>query len=494
MDLPQISPVLKFDKNPLQEQFVFSTARRTAAAGAIRSGKTVGGGARVLFLCDLMPGSRFLIGRRDYTDLFNTTLKEILPLIEARNGADYKTPGQYVHHYDGTFHDLYLRTTGPDGQPGELSVLHFRHLKEVGKQLGMEISGYMIDQAEEIDEEVFAHIISRMSWWNEARRQAFKARYGFFPTQFEILTCNPDPGWIKGFLFEQDDENSSYFREEEDRFQLFETTTEHNRANLPPNYIEEMRRTHSQAWVERYIDGSWDIKGGAVYPEFNEAVHCIEEFKLPAHWKRFIALDWGYNHACSAHWGAVSEVGDLYVYDELFVRKMLVSQVAEQIHEKTERHKVGPAADDYGGLIVWMDPSTDQHHGVVERTVMGEFREHKIYGVPANNSVDAGINKVAERLKYDKEAKPPIKPTVFIFKKNCPNLVRGLKLYVWQPPNLQGISSGKPVKKDDDAADSFRYLVMAVLETTSSGAPPPAKTDDPMGDYILKTFLLGDGE
>ncbi len=489
-----ISPILSFEKNKLQERFVFSPKRRTAAAGAIRSGKTTGGGARVLWLCDIMPGSRFLIGRKDFNDLFNTTMKEITPLIEARNGADWKIPGQYVHHYDGQFNDLYLRTNGPDGKPGELSVLYCRHLKQVTKQLGMEISGYFIDQAEEVDEQVFSHVISRMTWWNAKRRAEFKERYGFFPDSFEILACNPDPGWIKGFLLEQADENSPYYRDPRDRFELFETTTEHNRANLSPEYIEEMRRTHTQAWIDRFIDGSWDIRGGAVYPEFNEDIHGIEAFKIPAHWRRFISLDWGYDHYCSVYWGAVDEAGTLYVYDELFVRHMLVSQVAAEIHAKTRAHKVGPQADENGGLIVWMDPATNSHDGVVERTVMGEFREHKIYGLPANNSVDAGINKVAERLKYDKKAKPPIRPKLFIFRKNCPNLIRGLKVYIWQPPNLQGISSGKPVKKDDDAVDSLRYLVMSVLETTSGGAPPPSNTADPMGEYILKTFMLGDGE
>lgn len=486
MKAAEISPVLKFENNRVQEEFVFWPGRRVAYAGAIRSGKTVGACARKLFFCQLMPGSHFLIGRKDFNDLYNTTLKEMFRLISASNGGDWRTPGPLVVKYDGQFHDLYLRTKG------EPSVLHFRHLKEISKQLGVETSGYFIDQLEEVDEEVFSHIHSRMTWWNVERREKFKAQYGFYPQSFETLALNPDPGWTKGLMFDQDDRDSVYYREEQDRFKLFEADVEQNRKNLPPGWIEEQMRTHPKSWVDRFLRGSWDIRGGAVYEDFNEAVHGIEAFKIPGHWPRFISLDWGYNHYCAVHWGAVDENGTLFIYDEYYDRGKLVSQVAATIHEKTKKHSAAPWADDSGGLLLWMDPATNQHHGVVERTVMGEFREHKIYGMKANNDVNAGINKVAERLKFDSTCQPAITPKMFIFRKNCPNLIREFKLYVWQPPNAQGISSGRPVKKDDDACDSARYLVMAVLENTSQGAPPRNKNDDPYGDYILKHFMLRD--
>ena len=480
--MEEVSPVLSFANNPIQEGFVFSPKRRVGYAGAIRSGKTLGACARKLILAQMIPGSRFLIGRKDYNDLFNTTLKEFSSLVTAQNGGDWKTPGRLVIKYNGEFNDLTIRTKG------EPSIFHFRHLKNVSKQLGVETSGYFIDQIEEVDEEVFSHITSRMTWWNNDRRLKFKAKYGFYPKEFETIACNPDPGWIRGFLFEQDDKNSRFYREERDRFTLFEATTEQNRKNLKPDYIEEMERTHTKAWVERFLRGDWNIKGGAVFEEFDEDIHCIPEFRIPAHWPRFISLDWGYNHPCAVYWLAADENGTIYVYDEYFDRGKLVSQVAAEIHRKTHTHTAAPNADDNGGLIVWMDPSTDQHHGVVERSVLGEFNENKIYGVKANNDVDAGINKIAERLKHD----DTIKPTVYIFRRKCPNLISGLKKYIWQPPNAQGISTGRPVKKDDDAVDAFRYGIMSVLETSSAGAPPKNKQEDPYGHMILHEFLLNE--
>ena len=475
---PNVSPLISFEKHRKQERFVFSKKPKTAAVGAIRSGKTKGSIARLLWLSDLYPGSQFLVGRKDFTDLYTTTLKDLFAMVSARNGADWRQPGPAVVKYDGEFHDLYLRTKG------DSSVLHFRHLKELHKQLGDETTGYLIDQAEEVEEEIYSHITSRTTYWNTERSAKFKERYGYIPRKFEMLTANPDPGWIKALLLEQEDVDPR------DKWELFQFNIRDNEENLPPDYIESMERTHPKSWCVRWLDGDWNIKGGAIYEEFDEDIHGIEEFSIPSHWPRFLALDWGLNHPTAAHWGAVNEYGWLYVYDELFVRGKLVSEVAKMLKGKTAHHTARPEADMEGGLLVAMDPSTNQHHGIVERSVMSEFREHGIYGRNANNDVLAGINKVRERLHHDLKRKPPIKPTVFIFKNKCPELIKGLKTYAWQPPNQQGIFTERPIKKDDDSADSFRYLNMAVLESTSGPRPPQKKRRDEFADFIVKTHML----
>ena len=106
--MTETSPILTWANNPLQREFVFNPYRKSAFVGGIRAGKTWGCDARVLWLCDEMPGSRFLVGRRRFTDLYNTTLKDLLGLVAQRNGGAYDRPGPYVEKYDGQFHDLYL--------------------------------------------------------------------------------------------------------------------------------------------------------------------------------------------------------------------------------------------------------------------------------------------------------------------------------------------------------------------------------------------------
>ena len=428
-----LAPVLDFRGNPLQEEFVFSPDRRVAYAGAIRSGKTVGACARVLFHAQVYPGSQILVGRKFATDLEQTTLKELFRLVAAQNGGTYQKAGPLVVRYSGgnASHELYIRTKGLP------SLINCRPCNEISKQLGLEISEYFIDQAEELDEDVFQHIQSRLSYWNRERTERFKAQYGYAPRTWETLTANPDPGWIKQLLFEYGVKD----------WTVFQTSIEQNRNNLDPEYIDNLYRTMPAEWVERFLRGSWDIRGGSVYKEFDEQVHCIEPFKIPAHWPRFLAHDWGISdrHRCVFLWGAVDESGRLYVVDELSVTNKLVSEVAEMVHAQTGQDRSWPREMD-GGLVAVMDPATNQRHGT-GRTVKGEFAIHKIYGRDANNDVNAGINKVAEKLHVDPRFG---KPGLFIFKKKCPWLVRGLKLYQWIPANANGIAPGKPIKKDDD--------------------------------------------
>lgn len=470
-----LPPVLDLKSNPIQEEFIFAQDPWTAYVGAIRSGKTVGACARVLFHAQVYPGSKILVGRKYFTDLESTTLKELFRLVAAQNGGSHRNTGPLVVRYEGGQgkHTLWIRTKG---EPTEISC---RPCAEIQKQLGLEISEYFLDQVEELDEEVFNHVHSRSSYWNTERKAAFKAKYGYEPRRWGTLTANPDPGWIKGMLFE--DERSPW--------RLFQTTIEHNRANLGDEYIDDLRRRMPADWVERFLNGDWNIRGGAIYKEFNVDVHGIRDFPIPAHWPRFLAHDWGISdrHRCVWLWGAVDEHGTLYITDELSVTGMLVSKVAEQVHEKTRRDKNWPLEGD-GGLLCVMDPATNQRHGVTSRTVRDEYGLHRIYGRNANNDVSAGINKVAEKLHIDPRTK---RAGLYIFKDRCPRLIKGLQKYQWMPVDANGSDPGRPIKRDDDEADTLRYLVMDVLESRSTAAPQTIESKDQFGDYVMKTYLLG---
>ena len=471
-----LAPVLDFRGNPLQEQFVFCPDRRTAYAGAIRSGKTVGACARVLFHAQMYPGSRILVGRKFFTDLESTTLKELFRLVAAQNGGSARSPGPLLIKHEGGSgqHTLWIRTKGA---PSEINC---RPCAEINKQLGLEISEYFLDQAEELDEDVFLHIQSRVSYWNAERIAKFKAEFGYTPRTWETITANPDPGWIKDLLF------GDHAKE----WTLFETDIEHNRANLGPEFIEDLYRRMPKDWCDRFLKGSWEIRGGAVYKEYSDDIHLCEPFKIPAHWPRFLAHDWGISsrHRCVFLWGTVDEAGRLYITDELSVTDKQVSEVAALVMQKTLQDKSWPLEGD-GGILAVMDPATNQRHGT-GRTVLGEFAQHKIYGRNANNDLQAGINKVGERLHVDPKRK---RPGMFLFRGKCPFLQRGLKLYQWAPANANGLASGKPIKKDDDEVDCLRYLVMDVLEQVSGGKPPDDDRKDPYGDFIMKTFMLPGG-
>ena len=59
--------------NPVQKEFIESTARETLMDGGVGSSKTYGGLIRLLLLADAYPGSRWFAARQIYKDLMATT-------------------------------------------------------------------------------------------------------------------------------------------------------------------------------------------------------------------------------------------------------------------------------------------------------------------------------------------------------------------------------------------------------------------------------------
>ena len=68
-------PVTFKPANPVQREFINSTAREQLMDGGVGSGKTVGGIIKLLLLANAYPGSRWFVGRQFYKDLIATTKK-----------------------------------------------------------------------------------------------------------------------------------------------------------------------------------------------------------------------------------------------------------------------------------------------------------------------------------------------------------------------------------------------------------------------------------
>lgn len=81
-----------------------------------------------------------------------------------------------------------------------------------------------------------------------------------------------------------------------------------------PNY---MRRLQALPEKQRkaLLDGDWNIFDGQFFPEWDEDIHVIKPFPIPAWWRRYVALDYGFD-MLAALWIAVDDQGRGYVYRE----------------------------------------------------------------------------------------------------------------------------------------------------------------------------------
>ena len=81
------------------------------------------------------------------------------------------------------------------------------------------------------------------------------------------------------------------------------------------------------------LDGDWDIKEGAAFTEFDRNIHVVEPLKIPSNWVKFRACDYGYGSYSAVVWFAVAPDEQLVVYRELYVSKVLATDLADMVLE-----------------------------------------------------------------------------------------------------------------------------------------------------------------
>lgn len=449
-----------------QKQFLLSPSKRLAFFGGIRAGKTIAGDLRVLTIAHEYPGSRILVGRQALTDLLKTTVRELEDIVKSINNGHLE-PGPLIIKYNRSTSgteamSMQIRSKDPENP----STIVYGYADNLPALLGSEYSAIYFDQVEGIDQDIFIHASSRLSYWNRTRSAEFEQRYGYKPKDFFFVTGNPDPGWVYEFFKLGSEQNG---------WDFLEISTKENIENLPEGYLEEQTKGKPELWVKRWLEGSWDIRGGQVYAEFDESIHCCNPFKIPEHWPRFVAMDWGYRHNAAAYWAAVGEDGIIYVYREYSDSKKLASVVAKTLNDMS----IGDPCRKWNNqLEVYMPSDMWQHRGQVNHTVADEFAQHGIQGIQANRAVEAGILRIQERLH-------PVNGDVGlkIFKGYCPKLVRGMKIYSADE------ATGKPIKKEDDEVDALRYLVMAILDSKAIKLIEKKSVDDIMHDHVVAQFF-----
>ena len=86
-----------------------------------------------------------------------------------------------------------------------------------------------------------------------------------------------------------------------------------------PDYVTTLRNLKEPARRAAWLDGSWDISVGTYLEKVWDASSCVvDPFPIPAHWKVWKAMDWGYSKPYAVLWLALSEEGVFFVWRELY--------------------------------------------------------------------------------------------------------------------------------------------------------------------------------
>lgn len=306
--------IITFDlgeSNEKQELFYQSRTLFAAYGGAKGGGKThairvkaAGGAVR-------WPGIRILIIRRTYPELQQNHIEPLIKLVPLE-----------IASYNASLHTMYFLNG---------SIIKFGHYQSATAEReyqGQEYDWIFMDEATQFSEREFRYLGGCL---RGARA---------IPKRFYI-TCNPGGighRWVKRLfidrVYKTDSDNPEENENPNDYTFIF-ASVEDNKHLLKssPGYLamlsglpENMRRAY------RY--GDWSALSGTYFSEFTEVTNVTKPFEIPDTWLRYRAFDYGLDMlACL--WFAVDDGGRCYVYRELKVPGLIVSEAARRITDCT---------------------------------------------------------------------------------------------------------------------------------------------------------------
>jgi hypothetical protein len=192
------------------------------------------------------------------------------------------------------------------------------------------------------------------------------------------------------------------------------------------------------------------LGAGAVYP-IEEDVFLVDPFPIPTYWPRAYGLDVGWNKT-AAIWGAIDrDTETVYLYAEHYR-----GQAEPSIHATAIKAR----GDWIPGVIDPASVGANQRDG--ERLIV-DYRTLGLKLHPAENSVEAGIQMVYERLSVGK---------IKVFK-TLGNWRSEHRLYRRHEKN------GSVIKEHDHLMDAMRYLIVSGLERAIV-KPIPKPTSTPL--------------
>jgi len=194
------------------------------------------------------------------------------------------------------------------------------------------------------------------------------------------------------------------------------------------------------------LEGDWDINEGAAFPEFNRRVHVTEPYDIPSSWVRFRACDYGYSSYTGVLWFAVVPGSEqLVVYRELYVSKILATDLADMILEIEEGEKIR-----YGVL----DSSLWHNRGDTGPSLAEQMITKGCRWRPADRSRGsrvAGKNEIHRRLQIDDFTE---EPRLVIFN-NCKHIISQLPSIPLDKKNPEDVDT----HSEDHLYDALRYGV-----------------------------------
>ena len=303
------------------------------------------------------------------------------------------------------------------------------NIRQVAKIRGSEIAYCAIDEATDINPEVFEMLKSRLS----------------LPWSCCDITTNPsNPNhWFKKFLDSASKGVDIYLQE----------YTIYDNPFLPIEYVHNLEAEYrGTVWFDRYILGRWTLAEGLIFPNFSLA---LEDPSLGPVDEYAISIDYGTSNpfaACLwAKRGNVWHMDDEYYYsgrdtgvqktDEEYLQQLTEFAKPAIKHEEARvanRRARGYFEESFERIPVIIDPSAASFIALLRQSDI--FRPRQ-----ADNDVINGLRETSSAIRLG----------AIKVNRNCENWINEAQSYIWNVNSQED----EPVKENDHLMDATRYFV-----------------------------------
>lgn len=479
-----------------QEAFNYGPAP-LCLSGGFGAAKTVTAVQKILYISDLFPGNRGVIARRVGDELRKTTVPSFFK---------YCPPEAYIYGRRADQEKiLQLNPQMCDDGVLRKSEVLFLHLDDTDIQTvlrGLEINWFLLDQAEEMEEQTFTTLMKRLGRWDQAHVPRWlidqcrsegrewpwwnspdgKPGPGYkpIPPTYPMMTVNPDieTHWVYRLFHEESDEWQNRTRAL--GYKMFTMNPLDNKF-LPAQNRAELLAADPE-WQERFVYGKWGATSGQIHKVAPESIvegtpEILEWIR--AHCTLHRSMDHGDAAPTCCLWWGTDDSGNVYAYREYYRPNALISEHRQNIHDLSEGERY---------TFNLADPSifspTMQKNGG-RWSVADEYAD--TVGLPAHTAIfwargdnsesknDFGSrNRISEYLRVDPDRIHPFtkkrgSPRLFLIKRTesypwgCNHAIRELRS---QRRLKVGSENGKDIYSDerdpdvpDHAYDPTRYFI-----------------------------------
>ncbi len=447
-----------YEPSAKQQEFHAATEFDVLYGGAAGGGKSVALVAEGLRACARHPGLRTLLVRRTYDELEES----IFPALRKFAYGD-----ALGARWNGTKHELTF-TNG--------SVFRFRYMETLAHATRRQGGEYQLLLVDELTLMV-PGVVDTLKF--ERMRAS-----GDQPVLGVRCTSNPGgPGHgpVKARYIDATKHGQNVITDDNGLTIRFIHARSTDNPHLDQGYQARLDSIPDPARRAAMRDGDWEQFAGMMFKEYSRERHTCDPVLVPASWRRYQGVDWGFAKPWAVIWAAADEDGRVWVYRELYQTHVGESDQARMI--------LAAEMDDERVLVRWADDAMWATRGE-QKPIADIYAEE---GVPLTKSGSAHTTRVTGWTRWHSYmAEGPACPVhraagwdtcpmIHVFR-TCENLILELS-------SLPYATHGNVEDSDPDAPDHAMDAARYLLVNLGSGPSFPVLPSPPRAGLLNEAGL-----